>query len=187
MFRLGCAIVALACLMLTGCSQEEPITQVDNQSANNQMIALVAGSPEITKYLPKSPEILVMGDNKAPIAEWIIRPSGYVIRISLERGYLGGCINRNVLHLGVLVRRVTPISSWEMFNGHVAAWSNGWWQKCAAIYESRTGWCKAWCNPTFRDIQGGWYDAFITVGASAAVAWWLATIITPVSVGALAI
>jgi len=117
-------------------------------------------------------------------ARWAVQTNGYYIRFSVENHYLGSCINRNAWHLGVLIKTT---NSKLIFDGHIAAWSEGKWRKCAAIYESRTSWCKAWCNPTYKDIQGGWYDALLAVGVSAAVAWWLASVLTPVSVGCLAI
>ena len=107
--------------------------------------------------------------------------------VGIHTSWLGGgrdCIRRTVPHVSFIINRqgggvVTDI--------HIASWVESG-RRCVAIYVSPQGWCRKNCNiPRYDDIKNWLTTALVAIGISASVAAIMATILTPIAVGALAI
>ena len=91
----------------------------------------------------------------------------YFWRLSVEQGFIGGCIKRYVWHVGALVRYL-PTNS-MIFDLHIA----GWWQgstPCFGVYESRSRWCRSRCTWNVWDVV---FSLALAAGTMY-LAYWLA-------------
>jgi hypothetical protein len=108
----------------------------------------------------------------------------YFVRLSGETHFLPGCIKLVVPHIGLTVRDIQKNS--QEINLHLAGWKQDG-RVCFAIYNSASGWCKKICSPDWGQIKGGITEALIAAGVSTAVAYAIATFVTPVIVPILAL
>ena len=73
----------------------------------------------------------------------------YFWRLSVEKHFIGGCIKRDVWHVGALVK-YWPTDR-MIFDLHIAGWWQGW-TPCFGVYESRSGWCRSRCTWNVWDV-----------------------------------
>jgi hypothetical protein len=114
----------------------------------------------------------------------------YSVRISSERGDIGGCINRrNVAHVGLRVRdiRIPSFTGREVFNAHLVGWrESGRW--CVGLYVTAKMWtrtplvCQRVCfgnRPPSYSAQPVLRDALIAAGIASAAALIIAILVAP--------
>lgn len=114
-------------------------------------------------YLPLRDQIAGISPN-ADIKGFI---GNYFWRLSVEKHFIGGCIKRNVWHVGAMVKYVP--TDRMIFDLHIAGWWQGW-TPCFGVYESASGWCRSRCAWNI-------WDAIFALALAAAglyVAYWLA-------------
>ncbi len=103
----------------------------------------------------------------------------YYVRISAETGWIGGCINKVVPHVGIMIS--LQGSSTPMVNIHFAVWRvNG--RVCGAIYNSGTrgGFCWSMCGPSYKDMQNALKSAMVAAGINTSIAIMMSIIIMPI-------
>lgn len=109
----------------------------------------------------------------------------YLVRLSKEPGYVGGCVNRHgVPHLGLMLR--DSVGQREVVNLHLASWQEGT-RRCFAVYNSATGWCKRICGPTKSEMTRLIAEALIAAGITVTVAYVVAQLVVPAIVVFLAL
>lgn len=110
--------------------------------------------------------------------------TSYNVIVTAHRHMLGGCINRNVFHVGFLINRDGQRR--PIYDLHVAAWSeNG--RPCVGIYVTPSRWCWKQCGPSYRQIRDGMTGALVAAGLALATAEIISAVLAPIAIGALAL
>jgi hypothetical protein len=115
------------------------------------------------------------------------RIGDYYVRLSLEKHFIGSCISRNVWHVGIMVSKYKS-KNIPLVNIHFCGWKqNG--KICYGIYNSGSSKSFCWtkCSPKIKDITKGVSQALVAVGLTAATAYMVAEVLTPLAIGVLAL
>lgn len=115
---------------------------------------------------------------------WIFWVGDYKVRMSHERGWVRGCINREAMHFGFAVSKAkivkgVKLGESELANLHIPYWKDAG-RLCVGFYESQSRWCTKLCTPTYPDIFNKILAAFIAAGIAYVVAYAIAQVIAPV-------
>lgn len=122
------------------------------------------------------------GERHAPLAIKIFG-TDFTIVVTAHKHPLGGCINKNVWHTGFLISKKGQ--KIPIVDLHIAGWTeNG--KPCVGIYVSPQGWCWKSCGPSYTDIQSA-ITAALAGYLGYQIAAYMATVLTPIAVGALAV
>lgn len=120
-----------------------PISAIQDVESRYAVVGNIALLPDIEvppDYFPKAPLQIPGVLPDAGIGGKIGR---YYYRVSLEKGYIGGCIRRRVWHAGAMVKYQR--SKRPFFDLHIAGWWHGG-RPCFGVYESHSRWCRKWCT-----------------------------------------
>ncbi|MBI4948379.1 hypothetical protein HY844_02395 [Candidatus Berkelbacteria bacterium] len=114
--------------------------------------------------------------------EYTTRVGCYFLRISWEKHDIRSCINRNVWHLGILLKNTC--SGRDITNIHACAW----WQNGpqVGLYDSFNGWCVTTVG-TFTAIREKLKVALAIVGITGFTAYIISSVGATVIVGAFAL
>lgn len=117
------------------------------------------------------------GTISAPLSQFSLPATNYMVIYGNDWGYVAGCIKRNCGHYNFQVRNKVTQQFWDL---HVPYWKqNG--KPCFGVYVTPSGWCwSGMCGPDIPTIRNSIFGALAAVGVISQVADYVSKYTAPI-------